>query len=64
MKRKRNSKKLWRNKLNKINLQIKNNENLKEKNQKRFSFFILWLFFVFLIIVIWKIIIDLIFNYK
>ena len=64
MKRKRDSKKLWRNKLNKINTKIQNNITGKEKNQKRFSFFILWLFFVFLILIVWKIIIDLIFNYK
>ena len=41
MKRKRDSKKLWRNKLNKINTKIQNNITEKEKNQKRFSFFIL-----------------------
>ena len=40
---------------------IQNNITEKEKNQKRFSFFILWLFFVFLTIIIWKMIIDFIY---
>lgn len=64
MKRKRDSRKLWKLKLKKINTKIQNNLTEKEKNEKKFSYFILWLFFVFLIIIIWKIIIDLIFYYK
>lgn len=58
MKRKRDSRKLWKLKLKKINTKIQNNLTEKEKNEKKFSYFILWLFFVFLIIIIWKMIID------
>lgn len=58
MKRKRDSRKLWKLKLKRINTKIENNLTEKEKNEKKFSYFILWLFFVFLIIIIWKMIID------
>lgn len=58
MKRKRDSKKLWKLKLKRINKKIQKKLTEKEKNEKKFSYFILWLFFVFLIIIIWKMIID------
>lgn len=58
MKRKRDSRKLWKLKLKRINTKIQNNLTEKEKNEKKFSYFILWLFFVFLTIIIWKMIID------
>ena len=58
MKRKRDSRKLWKLKLKKNNTKIQNNLTEKEKNEKKFSYFILWLFFVFFIIIIWKMIVD------
>lgn len=58
MKRKRDSRKLWKLKLKRINKKIQKKLTEKEKNEKKFSYFILWLFFVFLTIIIWKMIID------
>jgi len=41
MKRKRDSRKLWKLKLKKNNTKIQNNLTEKEKNEKKFSYFIL-----------------------